>query len=236
MQTRLDAEGLTARNSDLYTERRAYPRFAVESPATLLLIGHGATVVCRVTELSQDGCRVRARQPFAAGSQVYVELAFRTKGMAFRLGGVSQWSDGRDLMGIRFTELPAWRSADLAEVLSEVKAECLAREAVLARVETAGRMEADSDPGRAAESDPVGGETGAALRPLLVRSGGRQRGEAICGVQVHPENPRTPMRLADGFGRPLENRPGIVDLKASRGWGRPSRLELFRGGCDPRSG
>lgn len=121
-------------------DRRRQPRFEIDAPATLLLVGNGSTIQGRVTDLSQEGCRLRARQRFAAGVQVRVEVSFRVNGLTFRLGGVTQWNNGWNLMGVRFTNMQAWRAADLAEVIGEVRAEYLVRAAKLAEAEGAARI------------------------------------------------------------------------------------------------
>jgi hypothetical protein len=108
-------------------DRRRHPRFEIDAQAILLLVGHGGSVQGRITELSQEGCRLRVRQRFSADAQLRVEVSFRINGMTFRLGGTTQWNDGWNLMGIRFAGVPAWRAADLAEVIGEVQAEGLAR-------------------------------------------------------------------------------------------------------------
>jgi len=103
-------------------ERRTAPRHCVDEDARLLLVKHGSTVPCRVVDLSLNGCRLSTPERFLAGILVRVEVAFMVRGFAFRLGGVTQWTDRRHLVGIRFVDLPMRRREELAEALAEVKA------------------------------------------------------------------------------------------------------------------
>ncbi len=121
---------------------RAVPRFAVDEDARLLLVEHGSTLLCRIVDLSLSGCRIRTRERFPAGSKVRVEIAFKVRGLAFRFCGTTQWTDGRNLAGIRFVDVPARRKEDLAEAIGEVEAEIAAKQAALklaAEQETAAR-------------------------------------------------------------------------------------------------
>ncbi len=108
---------------------RAVPRFAVDEDARLLLVEHGSTLPCRIVDLSLSGCRIRTRERFPAGTKVRVEVAFKVRGLAFRFCGTTQWTDGRNLAGIRFVDVPARRKEDLAEAIGEVEAEITAKQA-----------------------------------------------------------------------------------------------------------
>ena len=103
--------------------RRAAPRQVVDEDARLLLLEHGSTVSCRIVDISMSGCRLRTKERFTAGSMVSVEVAFKVRGLAFRFSGTTQWTDGRHLIGIRFTGVSARRRDDLVEALSEVEEE-----------------------------------------------------------------------------------------------------------------
>jgi len=107
--------------------RRAVPRFYVDEDARILLVNHGSPLPCHVVDLSLNGCRVRTRERFLAGILVRVELSFMVHGLAFRFCGVTQWTDGRNLAGIRFVDVTARRREELAEALAELGAESAAK-------------------------------------------------------------------------------------------------------------
>jgi len=102
--------------------RRAYPRYYVDASAGLLLMDHGSTLQCKVLDFSLGGCRLRTQEPFIRGIGVCTEVNFRLCGIDFRFRGVTQWTDGRCLIGIRFVDLSERRKMELSEVLSEVAA------------------------------------------------------------------------------------------------------------------
>jgi hypothetical protein len=52
---------------------------------------------------------------------VRVEVGFRINGIAFRLGGVTQWTDGRNTVGVRFLDMTERRRGELAELLAEIE-------------------------------------------------------------------------------------------------------------------
>ncbi|MDR3777003.1 MAG: PilZ domain-containing protein [Terracidiphilus sp.] len=103
--------------------RRAYPRYFVDGAAVLLFMDRGATMPCNLLDLSLGGCRLRTREPFFPGLGGCVEVTFTVRGIALRFRGVTQWSDGQSMIGIRFVDLTSRRKEELSEVLSEVAAE-----------------------------------------------------------------------------------------------------------------
>jgi c-di-GMP-binding flagellar brake protein YcgR len=109
--------------------RRAAPRHGVDEDASLLLVIHGSAISCHIVDLSLGGCRLRTIERFTAGSRVRVEVSFKVRGLAFRFSGITQWTDGRHLVGIRFVDVPARRREELVEALCEVEAENAARAA-----------------------------------------------------------------------------------------------------------
>jgi c-di-GMP-binding flagellar brake protein YcgR len=119
----LEAEATHEELASRQTNRRKAPRFDVEGEATLFLVNHGSQIPCHVVDLSLGGCRVRTRERFRAGSLVRVEISFKVRGLAFRLGGVTLWTDGRHLVGIRFVDMIARRKEALAEALGEIENE-----------------------------------------------------------------------------------------------------------------
>ena len=108
-------------------ERRTAPRFGVDQEAHLLLVKSDSSFLCSVADLSLNGCRIRTWERFRAGSMVRVEVTFKVRGFPFRFSGMTQWTDGQHLVGIRFMDVPARRRGELAEALSEVKAEKIAK-------------------------------------------------------------------------------------------------------------
>jgi c-di-GMP-binding flagellar brake protein YcgR len=108
---------------------RAASRFNVDVDAHLLLVAHGATLPCRIVDLSLSGCRLRTVERFPARGMVRVEVAFKVRGLAFRFCGTTQWTDGHNLVGIRFEEVPARRKEEFLEAISEVEAEDAAKRA-----------------------------------------------------------------------------------------------------------
>jgi c-di-GMP-binding flagellar brake protein YcgR len=133
------AEELAAGRENL----RTVPRFAVDEEARLLLVEHGSTLPCRIVDLSLSGCRIRTRERFPAGTKVRVEVTFKVRGLAFRFCGTTQWTDGRNLAGIRFVDVPARRKEDLAEAIGEVEAETAVKQAA---AQLAAALEADPPP------------------------------------------------------------------------------------------
>jgi hypothetical protein len=112
--------------------RRTVPRFDVDADAYLLLVKHGSTVPCHIVDLSLSGCRVRTKERFPAGTMVHVEVSFSVRGLVFRFGGITQWTDGLHQVGIRFAGVPERRKNELIEALSEVEEENAAKAARLA--------------------------------------------------------------------------------------------------------
>ena len=109
-----DAAPSRARN------RRATPRKPVDEPAELRLLHPSCVLACRILDLGLGGCRVRTEDRFLAGIMARLEVVFTVKGVSFRLTGVTQWTDRRNLVGIRFLEMNERRTAALAEALAEI--------------------------------------------------------------------------------------------------------------------
>jgi c-di-GMP-binding flagellar brake protein YcgR len=127
--TAMEPEEKTAELASGGQNRRAAPRHGLDEEASLLLVNHGSTVSCRVVDLSLGGCCLRTKERFAAGSMVHVEVTFRARGLAFRFSGMTQWTDSRHRVGIRFVDVPLRRREELVEALFEVAAENAAKAA-----------------------------------------------------------------------------------------------------------
>ena len=133
--------------------RRRQTRYAVDEEAKLLLVKHGSTISCNILDLSLGGCRVRTTDRFLAGVLIRVEISFKILGVAFRLPGVTQWTNRRDVIGIRFIDMTPRRQGALAEVLAEMAAQD-AVEAAGPDVEVASKAEPVS-PQQAEPSNPA---------------------------------------------------------------------------------
>jgi len=128
------------------SNRRNIPRFDVDEDAQLLLVSHGSNLGCRIIDLSLGGCRIYTHERFQAGVLVRVEVSFRVRGLAFRFSGVTQWTDGRHLIGIRFLDVIFRRRDELAEALSEVEVELAAKAAKAAEEQrVAEKLAADEE-------------------------------------------------------------------------------------------
>jgi hypothetical protein len=149
MEAEETAECLTG----LDGERRDMPRCALDEEATLLLVGHGGWVQCRIVELSLAGCRISTMERLPAGSGHRVEAVFKVRGVAFRFFGVAEWTDGLNLVGIRFVDMPARRRDELAEVLCEMVAEKAAKAEKLAAEERAAAERSASEQAAAKLAD-----------------------------------------------------------------------------------
>jgi c-di-GMP-binding flagellar brake protein YcgR len=103
------------------SDRRSAPRLPVDGMASLLLLKHGSSVPCRVVDLSMGGCLLETERQFLAGILLRVEISFKVQGLAFRFNGVTQWTDGRRRVGVRFVDLPSRRKDELADLLCEVE-------------------------------------------------------------------------------------------------------------------
>jgi c-di-GMP-binding flagellar brake protein YcgR len=125
----MEPEEKTAEQESEGQNRRTAPRHGLDEEASLLLVNHGSTVSCRVVDLSLSGCCLRTKERFTAGSMVHVEVTFRARGLSFRFSGMTQWTNSRNLVGIRFVNVPMRRREELVEALFEVEAENAAKAA-----------------------------------------------------------------------------------------------------------
>ena len=197
--------------------RRAAPRLDVDEDARLLLVEHGSTVSCRIVDISLSGCRLRTKERFTAGSMVCVEVAFKVRGLAFRFSGMTQWTDGRHLVGIRFAGVSARRREELVEALCEVEAENAAKAAQQAAEQRAAEEQAAALEHAAAVKSA---ERAAQRRPLILIPAPGMAAQQVA-EKLDPE----------GGG----NLDGGVDSEGGRG---PQRRVLIAGvedgGFNPR--
>jgi len=144
--TRLEARREPGLDPGLAIEppnRRTIPRVALDEDASILILSLGTRVPCRLIDLSVGGCRLRTAERFMAGPMVRVEVTFRVRGLVFRFTGVTQWTDGRKLVGVRFVDLTWRRKSELADALGEVQTEIAAKARERAAQEGAARKLAD---------------------------------------------------------------------------------------------
>jgi hypothetical protein len=102
--------------------RRAHPRFAVDTRANLLLIEVGARLPGRILNLSESGCLIRTDNRFPTGVFRRVEIEFNLQSMPFRLAGVTQALYDRYKVGIRFLDMSERKRDYLRTLLAEIEA------------------------------------------------------------------------------------------------------------------
>lgn len=101
--------------------RRRDARHTVDGPASLTLVHHGANIPCRLVDLSLGGCQICAETPFLAGPMVRVEVVFQVVGEAFRIAGVTQWTRGRQRVGVRFLDMSERKRSALMQLIQEIE-------------------------------------------------------------------------------------------------------------------
>ncbi len=116
----MEPEAKTESAARQRTNRRRQPRYAVDEEATLLLLNLGAPLSCRILDLSLGGCRVRTAERFLAGVMIRVEVSFKVSGIPSRLMGVTQWTDRRNVVGIRFLDVSERKRDQLRQLMAEL--------------------------------------------------------------------------------------------------------------------
>ena len=102
-------------------DRRAVQRHTVDAQADVSLLKMGTNIHCKLLDLSLGGCCLRTPQQFSAGIKVLMELVLRVRGSVLRLNGVSQWTDKKHLVGVRFVDMNARRTELLQLLIEEVE-------------------------------------------------------------------------------------------------------------------
>jgi c-di-GMP-binding flagellar brake protein YcgR len=148
-----DAEDFAAAIVDNPIDHRSHPRYAVDADSTLLLVSHGLSLQSHILDLSLEGCRLRILEHYAVGTGMRVEVAFKVNGIAFRLVGISRWTDGRDLVGVQFVSVVDRRREQLAEVVVEIERAAAARAAREAAERAALESATEEDTKRRAEEE-----------------------------------------------------------------------------------
>ncbi len=108
-------------------ERHSDPRYSVDEDSVVLFVGYGAPQPARLVDLSQEGCRLRTKEQITARTRLPVEVYFKVNGVSFRLRGVLQWTDGHNLLGIRFVNMIPRRMVELANVICGMEETVAAR-------------------------------------------------------------------------------------------------------------
>lgn len=99
------------------SEHRSVPRHRVDEDATLLW-AKNCGIPCRMVDLSVSGCQLHTNMRFMGGPLARVEVHFKIRGQSFHISGITQWTDGRHRVGIRFAGLLQRRKVYLAQVLA----------------------------------------------------------------------------------------------------------------------
>lgn len=115
-------------NSNAEPERRDCSRYSVDEDAVVLFAGFGKLHAARIVSLSQEGCRVLAKERIAIRSGWPLEVSFKVNGVAFRLNGILRWATGGNLLGIRFVNVDPRRMVELAHVIAAMEADAAAHE------------------------------------------------------------------------------------------------------------
>ncbi|MGB7548407.1 MAG: PilZ domain-containing protein [Terracidiphilus sp.] len=208
-------------------QRRGQSRYAILEGASLLLLKHGTTMSCQILDLSLGGCRICTAERFLAGVMVRVEVEFKVLGIAFRLSGVTQWTNRDHLAGIRFIDMTPRRTDALAELLAEVGADQAAKAAGQAAQVPAPPRPAGDNPPEARQStdtqnQPKPAETRAAspppAQPLAARG---------------PARPEAPARPEPVPPKPIPSAPGPAPAMAAPQQAAAASKRVASGGSAP---
>jgi hypothetical protein len=97
--------------------------------------------------LSLGGCRIRTDERFPVGIYTRVETDFFLEGLPFRLGGVVQAIQGKDLVGIRFLDMSERKKDQLKQLIAEIDEMEAAKKLAAAAAAPAVSQEATSTDG-----------------------------------------------------------------------------------------
>ncbi len=104
------------------SERRVFPRYAVDCPVSFLLLSGGGLVSGQMLDLSRGGCRLSTPKRIEIGILVRVEICFQLRGISFRIVGVTAGTRTGRSFAVRFLDMPRRAAAELVEVLEEIAA------------------------------------------------------------------------------------------------------------------
>jgi c-di-GMP-binding flagellar brake protein YcgR len=219
----------TAEELPQRAERRSYPRFAVDCPATVTTIAGGGVIHGQLTDLSQGGCRMATAERASVGLLTRVEVRFSLRGMAFQIAGVTVGTRSAKSFAVRFLEMSARRAEALAELMAEIESDpegpaqpARAVESPLAQVAAVPKA---AEP---AEAEAIAQES-MAPEPAAPEV-------ALPEVELRAERPRTP-KVGE---RRVHDRHAVdtrVTLTLVRGaiTMKGSILNLSQGGCRLRT-
>jgi c-di-GMP-binding flagellar brake protein YcgR len=215
-------------------ERRSSRRLPVDEASVVLLLSHGLPMECRVQDLSLEGCRICTQERFTAGSRARVEVSFKINGIAFRFCGATQWTDGRNVVGIQFVDVVPRRREALAEVLAELEAAEAAKAAKQAAREETERQAQEQFAREAA--DRLAGlqkEAWRSAEPAHLRQG-EMYPEAQRQAEEHPPlKPARRERRAES--RHEVDTSAVIDLIKIGSKLRGRILDISAGGCRIRT-
>jgi hypothetical protein len=103
-------------------ERRAFPRYPVDCPASLVLLSGGGVISGQMLDLSRGGCRLSTPKRIEIGILVRTEICFQLRGISFRIVGVTAGTRTGRSFAVRFLDMPRRAAAELVEVLEEIAA------------------------------------------------------------------------------------------------------------------
>jgi len=205
-------------------ERRSFPRYAVDCPATITPLAGSGTIKGRMVDLSRGGCRLMMPERVTIGILARVEVQFQLRGIAFRVVGVTAGTRTSKSFAVRFLDLPRRREEELSEVLAEVAA--LAAE---------GHTEQKSEPAAISrDADPAVAALPAVVRPPAATL------EEKDAKAVHRATSSQPMPVKAMVDRRASNRHTVdtrVNLILVKGAIRMTGqiLNLSLGGCRVRT-
>jgi len=102
-------------------ERRADPRYGVDTSSVITLVKIGSKIAGHIVDLSLGGCRIHTVDRFPVGIYTRVEIEFRLHGMPLLLGGVIQAIHDRNHIGIRFLDVSPRKREQVALLIEELE-------------------------------------------------------------------------------------------------------------------
>jgi c-di-GMP-binding flagellar brake protein YcgR len=228
-------------------QRRAFPRYPVDCPATITFLTGAGQISGRLVDLSLGGCRLATEQRVLVGIMVRVEVQFQLRGIAFRVVGVAAGTRTGKSFAIRFLDMPKRRYDELVEVIVEVEATGTSKAFVNAS-ETTGTVAPMENSAVDAEPAPVSASDSAVLTASGAAKGhGQAKAALVSSSNPAPSSPvrsnQAPaargVRAANGDRRShsrhsVDTRVNLLLVKG--GISMPGCiLNLSQGGCRLRT-
>lgn len=213
------------------SERRAFPRYRVDCPATITPLGGLGKIAGRMVDLSRGGCRLSTPERALMGILARVEVQFQLRGIAFRIVGVMAGTRTGKSFAIRFLDLPRRREEELAEVLAEVAAANLAAEGKPEVAPAASDASLVSVAPKAAKAAPV-------LAATVPRAAIGEEKAALAalpsGSSAAAAAPKTPVDRRTSNRHAVDTRANLILVKGAIRMGGQI-LNLSLGGCRLRT-